>query len=67
MRRDGEHMHEHTCRCGLRFPVSSDTAVSLHRSSDGLVGYVRCPLGHLSVASFATRRAPRTSDARRVA
>jgi hypothetical protein len=55
---DGRDMHTITCRhCQIDVLVDNDSTVSMHRTSDGTIGYVRCPLGHLSVVHFDTRRA----------
>ena len=49
-------MHTITCRhCHVDVLVDSATTVSMHRTSEGTISYVRCPMGHLSVARFDTR------------
>lgn len=58
-------MHTITCRhCHLDVLVDSASTVSMHRTSEGTIGYVRCPLGHLSVIRFDTRRAVLTTARR---
>lgn len=39
-------------RCHQVFAVERHHLASLHHTSDGLVGYVRCPEGHLSVVAL---------------
>jgi len=39
-------------RCHQVFAVGQDRVASLHHTSDGLVGYVRCPQDHLSVVAL---------------
>jgi hypothetical protein len=33
--------------CDVSFPVETRSLVALHHTSDGPVGYLRCPTGHL--------------------
>ena len=50
-------MHTITCHhCHTDVLVDSASTVSLHRTSEGTIGYVRCPLGHLSVVRFHRAR-----------
>jgi hypothetical protein len=50
-------MNTITCHhCHVDVLVDSASTVSLHRTSEGTVGYVRCPLGHLNVVRFHQTR-----------
>lgn len=46
----------HCTHCGRDYLVGTRSLVSFHNTSDGPVGYVRCPEGHLSVVAFHTDR-----------
>ena len=50
---DEERRSSVTCqRCAADFTVTWADFESVHRSADGLVGYVRCAASHLVVASL---------------
>ncbi len=50
-RSDRFKMH---CReCAVVYVVAESRIESQHRSGEGLVGYVWCPVGHLAIHQFA--------------
>jgi hypothetical protein len=50
-------MNTITCHvCQVDVLVDNASTVSSHRTSEGTIGYIRCPLGHLSVVRFARAR-----------
>jgi hypothetical protein len=56
-----------SCRtCAQPFPADASSLVSLHHTTDGLVGYARCPTGHVNVVNFHARIDAGGGDARRV-
>jgi hypothetical protein len=43
-------MDDIICRsCGRHFAPTADRVVSAHHTSEGVVRYLRCPAGHLSI------------------
>lgn len=52
------------CRtCDLAFVAGPSSFASLHHTTDGLIGYARCPNGHLNVVNFHTSAHPVAADA----
>jgi hypothetical protein len=49
--------------CDVSFPVEARSLVALHNTSDGPVGYLRCPTGHLDAVRL---HEPRVAGADRV-
>lgn len=57
--RHTDAMFNLSCRtCAQPFDVGPSSLASLHHTTDGLVGYARCPRGHLNVVSFHARLDP---------
>jgi hypothetical protein len=56
-----------SCRtCAQLFPADASSLVSLHHTTDGLVGYARCPTGHVNLVNFHARIDASGDEARRV-
>jgi hypothetical protein len=62
-----QDMFDVSCRtCDRSFLVGPSSLVSLHHTSDGLVGYARCPERHVNMIGFHTRIDPVDGGAHRV-
>jgi hypothetical protein len=60
-------MADLSCRmCAQPFPADPSSLVSLHPTTEGLVGYARCPTGHVNLVSFHARTAGLGGEAPRV-
>ena len=42
----------HCHRCSRSHLVGTRSIVSMHHTSEGLIAYVRCPDGHLTIEAF---------------
>ena len=47
---EGQHRDVHCPRCGIVRPLGRDRVLSAHRTSEGIVTYLRCHCGGLVVA-----------------
>ncbi|MBW3611977.1 MAG: hypothetical protein KY438_10710 [Actinobacteria bacterium] len=55
------------CRtCDQAFVAGPASFASLHHTTDGLIGYARCPTGHVNVVNFHARVHPVEAEASRV-
>lgn len=55
------------CRtCDQAFVAGPSSFASLHHTTDGLIGYARCPTGHVNVVNLHACAQPVGDDASRV-
>lgn len=46
---DGSMLHIHCPQCDRRYLVGTRSIRSMHNTSEGVIVYVRCPEGHLTI------------------